>query len=110
MNTELTEEEMRRALFGESEFPEPVINSHVQNPAPDVVIVQPVKEAKKSKASKNFRPKLRVTLRVGNDFEGKMNEIVHDADTLSFLLAEQESTKKARKKFRYVEVVSVKSI
>ncbi|WP_122587995.1 hypothetical protein [Pseudomonas viridiflava] len=110
MNTELTEEEMRRALFGESESSEPVINSHVQDTVPDVVIVQPVKAAKKKKVSKAFTPRLRVTLRVGNEFEGKMHEIVHDADTLSSLVAEQEATKTARKKFRFVEVVSVKSM
>lgn len=110
MNTELTEEEMRRALFGESESPEPVIKSYVQNTVPDVAIAQPVNEAQTNKASNAFRPKLRVTLRVGNEFEGKTHEIVHDADTLSSLLAEQESIKKARKKFRYVEVLSIKSI
>jgi hypothetical protein len=110
MNTELTEEEMRRALFGGSESPEPVINSHVQDTAPNVVTVQPVKVAKKSKVSSAFTPRLRVTLRVGNEFEGKMHEIVHEADTLSSLVAEQEATKMARKKFRFVEVISVKSM
>jgi hypothetical protein len=109
MNTELTEEEMRRALFGESESPAPAINSHVQNIVPDVVNVQPVKAAKK-KVSKGFTPRLRVTLRVGNEFEGEMHEMVHEADTLSSLVAEQEATKTARKKFRFVEVVSVKSM
>ena len=110
MNTELTEEEMRRALFGETEFPAPAINSHVQNTVPDVVIVQPVKITKKKKVSKAFTPRLRVTLRVGNEFEGKMHEMVHEADTLSSLVAEQEATKTARKKFRFVEVISVKSM
>ena len=47
---------------------------------------------------------------VGNEFEGKMIELVHDADTLSSLLAEQEAVKEARKKYKYVEVVSVKSM
>lgn len=97
MNTELTEEEMRRALFGESEFPSTAIDSHLQSTAPEVVIVRPVKEAKKNKVSKAFRPKLRVTLRVGNEFEGKMHEIVHEADTLSSLLAEQNAKKKQEK-------------
>jgi hypothetical protein len=110
MNTKLTEEEMRRALFGGSESPTPAINSHVQDTVPDVVIVQPVKAAKKTKVSIGFTPRLRVTLRVGNEFEGKMHEMVHEADTLSSLAAEQEATKTARKKFRFVEVVSVKSM
>ncbi len=110
MNTELTEEEMRRALFGGSESHEPVINSHVQDTVPNVVTVPPVKAAKKSKVSSGFTPRLRVTLRVGNEFEGKMHKIVHEADTLSSLVAEQEATKMARKKFRFVEVISVKSM
>ena len=110
MNTELTEEEMRRALFGNSEPPAPEINSPVQESAPEVVIVQPIKAATKKKVSKGFTPRLRVTLRVGNEFEGKMHEMVHEADTLSSLVAEQEATKLARRKFRFVEVVSVKSM
>lgn len=110
MNTELTEEEMRRALFGGSESPAPAINSHVQDTVPDVVIVRQIKAAKKKKVSKAFTPRLRVTLRVGNEFEGEMHEMVHEADTLSSLVAEQEATKTARKKFRFVEVVSVKSM
>jgi len=110
MNAELTEEEMRRALFGGSESDAPAINSYVQDTVPDVVIVQPVKAAKKQKVSKGFTPRLRVTLRVGNEFEGETHEMVHEADTLSSLVAEQEATKKARKKFRFVEVVSVKSM
>ncbi|WP_448694260.1 hypothetical protein [Pseudomonas rhizophila] len=110
MNTELTEEEMRRALFGESKSPEPATNSHVQDTVPDVVTVQPVKAAKKKKASKTFTPRLRVTLRVGNEFEGKMHEEVHEVDTLSTLVAEQEAKKTARKKFKFVEVISVTSM
>lgn len=108
MNTGLTEEEMRRALFGESEVPAPVIN--VQETVPAVVFVQPPASAKKKKVSKAFTPRLRVTLRVGNEFEGKMYEIIHEADTLSSLVAEQEATKTARKKYRFVEVISVKSM
>jgi hypothetical protein len=109
MNMELMEDEMRRALFGDSESSAPAINSDVRDTVPDVVIVQPVKAAKKT-VSKGFTPRLRVTLRVGNEFEGEMHEMVHEADTLSSLVAEQEATKTARKKFRFVEVVSVKSM
>lgn len=47
---------------------------------------------------------------VGNEYEGKMFELIHQADTLSKLLAEQQAVKAARKKFRYVEVVEVKSM
>lgn len=81
------EEEMRRALFG-------------------AVIDLPQVKTDRHRS----RPRLRVTLRVGNEYEGKMFEFTHDADTLSTLLAEQEATKAARKKYRFVELVSVKSI
>ncbi|VVP83085.1 hypothetical protein PS906_03337 [Pseudomonas fluorescens] len=39
-----------------------------------------------------------------------MTELIHEADTLSSLLAEQEAVKVARKKYKYVDVVSVKSM
>ena len=75
---------------------------------PDVVIEPPAAMAKKRKIEKAFTPRLKVTLRVGNVFEGEAQELVHEADTLSTLLAEQEAIKAAMKKFRYVEMVSVK--
>lgn len=109
MNTELTEEEMRRALFGQAEPPVPVPKSHQQDIVPEVVMVEPI-TAMKKKVSKGVNPRLKVTLRVGNEFEGETYEIIHEADTLSTLLAEQEATKAARKKFRYVEVTSVMSM
>ncbi|MFJ2676927.1 hypothetical protein [Pseudomonas sivasensis] len=109
MNTDLIEEEMRRALFGQTEPPASAPKSPQQDIVRETMAVQPIKAAKK-KVSKGFTPRLKVTLRVSNEFEGKTYEIVHEADTLSTLLAEQEATKIARKKFRYVEVVSVKSM
>lgn len=111
MNSELTEEEMRRALFG-TDGPEVQVSAPpVQEPAPEVVPTKPVAAPTVKKAvTKAFTPRLRVTLRVGNEFEGKMHELIHEADTLSSLLAEQEAVKAARKKYKYVEVVSVKSI
>jgi hypothetical protein len=111
MNADLTEEEMRRALFGEAQQEVQVSAPPVQEPAPEVVFTKPIATpAAKKKTAKAFTPRLRVTLRVGNEFEGKMIELVHDADTLSSLLAEQEAVKEARKKYKYVEVVSVKSM
>ncbi|MDU8502125.1 hypothetical protein RYB01_23455 [Pseudomonas syringae] len=110
MNLDLTEEEMRRALFGNAEPAPKVAPPLVQDPVPEVVFVKPTTPAAKKKVSKAFTPRLRVTLRVGNEFEGKTFELIHEADTLSKLLAEQEAMKAARKKFRYVEVVSVKSM
>ena len=110
MTTELTEEEMRRALFGEPGAPALVIDTHEQDTVPEIVITEPTAVLKKKKLSKTLASRLRVTLRVGNEFEGKMHEIVHEANTLSSLVAEQEATKLAKKKFRFVEVISVKSM
>lgn len=107
MTTELTEEEMRRALFGEPGATASVIDIHEQDTAPEIVIAE---QTPKKKLSKSFTPRLKVTLRVGNEFEGKMHEIVHEADTLSSIVAEQEATKIAKKKFRFVEVISVESL
>lgn len=109
MNSELTEEEMRRALFGSAPTSAPTITPTAKAVVPDVVIAPPARPTPK-KASKAFTPRLRVTLRVGNVFEGETHEITHEADTLSRLLAEQEATKAARKKYRYVEVLSVQSM
>jgi hypothetical protein len=111
MNSELTEEEMRRALFGTAQPEVQVSAAPVQEPAPEVVFTKPVAAPKaKKKVEKAFTPRLRVTLRVGNEFEGKMIELIHEADTLSSLLAEQEAVKAAKKKYKYVKVVSVKSM
>jgi hypothetical protein len=109
MNKEWTEEEMRQALFGNAEISAPVSVAPVEEVQPDVSAV-PVPKVAKKKVPKAFTSRLLVTLRVSNEFEGRTLEIVHEADTLSTLLAEQEATKAARKKFRYVEVVSVKSM
>lgn len=110
MTTGLTEEEMRRALFGDPETLALLIDNHGLDTATELVIAEPTKVVKKQKLSKALTPRLRVTLRVGNEFEGKMHEIVHEADTLSSLVAEQEATKIAKKKLRFVDVVSVKSM
>lgn len=112
MNSNLTEEEMRSALFGEPE-PEPLALAFagpVQELVPELVAAPPVKAVKKVGVSKCFTPRLKVTMRVGNEFEGKMLVIMHEADTLSSLVAEQEATKAARKKFRFMEVVSVNAM
>lgn len=111
MNPDLTEEEMRRALFGTTHPEMQVSAPPVQEPVPEVVFAKPVATlAAKKKVAKAFTPRLRVTLRVGNEFEGRMQDLIHEADTLSSLLAEQEAVKAARKKYKYVEVVSVKSM
>jgi hypothetical protein len=111
MMLELTEEEMRRALFGAEQASTPHVNipdplAHI----PDVVIVPPAPATRRRKPSKAFTPRLRVTLQVGNEFEGTREVFEFEADTLSTLLAEQEAVKAARKKFRYVDVLSVKQM
>jgi hypothetical protein len=109
MNTELIEEEMRQALFGAAQAPAQQLPTPAPAaPVPDVVVAAPI--ATRKKVSKAFTPRLRVTLQVGNVFEGDTQLYVHEADTLSTLLAEQDAVKAARKKYRYVEVVSVKSM
>lgn len=110
MNEELTEEEMRRALFGGAEPLAQTPALPAQDTLSCIAIIPPTKAAEKKKIVKAFTPRLRVTLRVGNEFEGKTHEMIHEANTLSTLLAEQEATKAAKKKFRFVEVVSVKSM
>lgn len=111
MSSELTEAKMRRALFGTAQPEEQFSAPPAQEPMPEVVFTKPtVVPAAKKKAAKAFTPKLRVTLKVGNEFEGRTYELTHEADTLSSLLAEQEAVKAARKKYKYVEVVSVKSM
>ncbi len=108
MSPDLTEEEMRRALFGNADPAPQVAVVPIRESAPEVMSVKPATSAAKKKVSKAFTPRLRVTLRVGNEFEGKTFELIHEVDTLSALQAELEATRAARKKFRYVEVVSVK--
>lgn len=109
MSNELTEEEMRRALFGNAGTSSPISVVSVAEPRASAVVA-PAPNVARKKTSKAFTPRLRVVLRVGNEFEGQTFEFVHEADTLSTLLAEQEATKAARKKFRYVEVVSIRSM
>jgi hypothetical protein len=82
----------------------------VQKHVSDIVITQPAKEAEKKKVAKTFTHRLRVTLRVGNEFEGETHTIAHEVDTLSTLLAEQEAIRAAKKKFRFMKVVSIKSM
>lgn len=106
MSTSLTEDEMRKALFGSCDAP---AQGTVAEPeAPAVIFVPPSPPSKKKRPASAFTPRLRVVLSVGNEFEGAMQELVHEADTLSTLLAEQETVRSAKKKFRYVEVISVK--
>ena len=67
VNADLTEEEMRRALFGTDEPESQGPAALVLEPVPEVVFTRPAAApVAKKKAAKAFSPRLRVTLRVGN--------------------------------------------
>ncbi|QXI54227.1 hypothetical protein [Pseudomonas alvandae] len=105
MKDNLSEEEMRQALFGtQSNGAAPVIET------PQVTADQQhVSKARPAHASRS--PKLRVTLCVRSEFEGSAETLVYDASTLSRLVAEQEAKSEAKKrKFKYFELVSIESI
>lgn len=95
MSDALTEEQMRAALFSSI-------------PASNLKASQSPTE----KASDRPRPsKLRVTLHVSKIFEGDMEVFVHESNTLSRLVAELEAKNAARKKkYKYIDVVSVQQI
>lgn len=106
MATELSEEEMRHALFGSPKQSESDLNAPapVSSPTPQD---KPVRRV----FSKPLSPRLRVTLRVTREFEGEAEVFVHDANTLSTLVAEQAAKNEAKKqKFRYFDVVSIKPV
>ncbi|NWA24178.1 hypothetical protein HX870_18340 [Pseudomonas gingeri] len=112
MSNDLSEEEMRLALFGpSSQSPDPV-----PAPAPEAVpeptfVVTPAPAPKPRRVAKALSPKLRVTLRATKQFGGDVEVLTYDANTLSTFIAEQEAKAEAKKKkFRYFEVVSIKSI
>lgn len=72
MNPELTEEEMPHALLGNAPHEVQVTTPAAQGPVPKVVFTKPeAARAPKKKVAQAFRPRLRVTLRAGNEFEGK---------------------------------------
>jgi hypothetical protein len=107
VNDQLSEEEMRQALFGntgksEAKAPETQPELPVA-PKPASTLARP--------GSRSMSSKLRVTLKVSREFEGKMEVFTHDASTLSLIVAELEAKQAAKKqKYKYVEVVSIKPV
>lgn len=96
----LTEADMRRALFGSTEATQPTgVTQVAAGPGGGP------REGRK--AAKPFAPKLKVTLQVSNEYEGRTYSFVYEADTLSRLQAELDAKRAARKKFKYIEVVSI---
>lgn len=106
MKIMMTEEEMRQALFGSVGASERSTVPKTQQHA----VAAPSTAATKRKTVRPFAPKLEVTLRVGNEFEGETELFTHEADTLSALQAELDATKLARKKYKFIEVISVKRL
>lgn len=105
MNENLSEEEMRRALFGTT-------NNDAVPEAPDLRVTSDQQHVSKARPAPTSRsPKLKVTLRVTAEFEGKAEMFVYEASTLSSLIAEQEAKAEAKKrKFKYFELVSIESV
>lgn len=103
MTKELTEEEMRRALFGSSPA-----SSHSADTTDEALGLpkRPPAASKPSSAAKSAF-KLRVTLNVTNVFEGAVEVVHFDTNTLSKLAAEIDAKKKYKKKYKYIEVVSI---
>lgn len=114
MNQDLTEEEMRHALFGSAapSAPEHVAVAPVDIMPPVAVPVAVPATAPVSKPARAVRPssRLRVTLHVSNIYEGDFEVFTFDASTLSVLSAELDAKKAARKKFKYISLVSVAPI
>jgi hypothetical protein len=101
MKENLSEEEMRQALFGPSQKNESEPEKTQEAPASP--------EVPPRKVVKSLSPKLRVTLRVSKEFEGTTELFTYDANTLSTFVAEQSAKAEAKKKkFKYFELVSIK--
>lgn len=100
MNDEsLSEEEMRNALFGSTASLAQAASA--QSSASSTPV----------RRSKALVSRMRVTLHVTKTFEGPEEVFVHDANTLSTLIAEGEAKAAAKKKkFRYFQVVSVEPV
>lgn len=111
MTTQLSEEEMREALFGPSDAtPTPPPS---EEPPIDPVPVAPEPPpplAKLAKVARSTGRKLRVTLEVSNEYEGETFVVHYDASTLSQIVAEMDAKKSFKKKYKYITVVSVAPI
>lgn len=96
MNTDLSEEDMRRALFGGVSRPLEA-NEELSEPGSE------------KRRSASISSKIRVILNVTNIFEGDCEQVVYDSSSLSTLVAIMDAKKKY-KKFRYITVVSTERI
>lgn len=101
MSETLSEEEMRQALFGTAAQP--------RNESADAQIhIKPILSPAPSASSKSLSSRLRVTMRVTKVYDGPEEMFIHDANTISTLMAEAEAKALAKKKkYRYFHVESV---
>ncbi|WP_434704881.1 hypothetical protein J3P85_03155 [Pseudomonas sp. Z1-12] len=105
MKDNLTEQEMREALFGT----EPKNLASIEDKPCITSDQQHVSNARR--ASNPCSPKLKVTLRVMSEFEGNAELLVYEASTLSRIVAEQEAKAEAKKrKFKYFELKKIESV
>ncbi|MNC37148.1 hypothetical protein D3C76_715570 [compost metagenome] len=107
MTTQLSEEEMRRALFGATGS----TNTSTSVGRVDTSVgSRPARGSKSATFAKAASSKLRVTLHVSNVFEGDYEIVDYDTSTLSKIVAELDAKKMFKKKYKYVTVVSVAQI
>lgn len=101
MSETLSEEEMRQALFGTA--------AQRRNESADAQIhVKRTLSPAPRTSSKSLSSRLRVTMRVTKVYEGPEEVFIHDANTISTLMAEAEAKALAKKKkYRYFYVESV---
>lgn len=107
MTTQLSEEEMRWALFGTTG------SIHASTPvgrANPAAAPRPISQSKPPASAKVASSKLRVTLEVSNVFEGDYEIVHYDVSTLSKIVAEMDVKKKLKKKYKYITVVSITQI
>jgi hypothetical protein len=111
MAIELSEEEMRKALFGASVDPvTPKATAPVVD-IPSTPVAAPSPTTRPKKTTGYHTSKLRVTLHVSKVYDGEVDVFVHDSSSLSKLVAEQEAKAAAKKqKYKYLELMSVESI
>lgn len=111
MRRERTKEGTCQAFSNSAEFEVQTSRTVLgKDPVSEIEISPASKIAARSDEANVLAPTLRVVLMVGNEFQGKMHELIHETDTPSVFLAGQQATKAARKEFRFVIVLSVEPI
>jgi hypothetical protein len=106
MSENLNEEEMRRALFGTTNFTPTQIH-----PDGAVSAARKLEESRKLIAPKKVKsPTLRVVMHVSNVYEGDYEVVTFETGTLSRIVAEMDAKKSLKKKYKYITVIEVVQI